>query len=309
MNFKSLKSGLGVALRNTKSSFFANATIDKIKSVQERWENSVDDKERTYANLLNEMERNNIHLPTDEELKADLTLGVDYFKQQLTAEKAKAILELTVRSSKQMSDATIGFIRNRFLDTPETENLVDEYFREEIKTAEKDAEEQIDAVLRGKKPKKKKKSVHKKASQKLGKLVDSKTQDKIKRAKTFKRAGPAARLKLKDQLNAILEYHVIQNMGSPALNHWGLGIGHMGRKGSGGQTFARSAKVDRVAPRTIFFDYNTRPYSVFDPRVSHYHNLSNANRNPRAIISAALGDALYSLKVTTPYTYRQDHSL
>lgn len=300
MSFKTLSAALSLALRNTKKSFFLDAAIDKIKEAQNKWENSVDEKEKSYNALVKELKAQGFHLPTEEELGADLSLITEYIGQLASKDTYKGILDVTVSSSKIMSDETLKIISKFFLDTKETEDLVTAFVEEQGKEVFKDIEEEIDAKLKGKEHKRKSRKVHLKSKKDIGPLVPKKVSNK---AKTFKRASVVDRAKLKDQLNSILKHHVVQNMGSPALNHWDMGRGHSGTP------FAQSAKVLKVSPHTISYTYNTHPYSVFDPRVSNYHNLSNAYRNPRAIISAALRDALYSLKVTQEYKYRQDHTI
>ena len=39
---------------------------------------------------------------------------------------------------------------------------------------------------------------------------------------------------------------------------------------------------------SLFYTYMVRPYSVFDPKVSDYHNLSSEARNPQRLISNAI---------------------
>lgn len=306
MSFKSLKSGLEVALRATKKSFFLEAAVDKLRDAQHKWENSVDQTEQSYNSLVKEIERQGFHLPTEEELKADLSLSLDYVGRSISKDKFKGILDVTVQSTKIMSDETLKIISSTFLNSKKVDDLVNAYVQDEAEELSKDIDKFLDAKMRGKKGKlKPRTSVHKSKS-KVGKLVNPKIASKLK---TFKRASLSDRASLKSQLNTILKYHVIQNMGSPALNHWDLGIGHQKPPNTNPTPFAESAEVVKVAPRTIFYSYNTRPYSVFDPRISRYHNLSNYYRNPRRIISAALKDALYALGTKQSYKTRQDHSV
>ena len=297
MSFKSLKSGLGIALRNTKASLFSEAAIDRIKGLQERWEGSVDAKEATYANLVSEMDKQGIRLPTEEEMKADLSLSVDYVQKSVVVSKFSAVLNIAVESTKNMSASTAKFITDKFLNSERTDLLVDSFANEVADTVTVEMGKSVDAKIRGKKYIPPKPKINH-SKEKVDKLVPPKITKKINE---FVRAKPSDRLNLKAQLNAILKFHVVNNMGSPALNHWDVGRGH------DGTPFAQSAEVLQVAPRTIFYTYNTRPYSVFDPKVSKYHGLSNKYRNPRAIISAALRDALLALKVGQKYTMRQDH--
>ena len=59
--------------------------------------------------------------------------------------------------------------------------------------------------------------------------------------------------------------------------------------------FAGSTQVTGVAVQgnniSLYFSYMVRPYSVFDPSVSSYMNLSSEGRNPRRIIGSALDKA------------------
>ena len=56
-------------------------------------------------------------------------------------------------------------------------------------------------------------------------------------------------------------------------------------------------KMDRVNPTklSLFYTYMLNPYSVFDPRISSYHGLSSANRNPQKLIGEALLKAAQQL--------------
>ena len=303
MNFRGLKSGLGVALRNTKSEFFS---VKKIQELQDKWAGSVDKKEQAYINLLKEMQKQGMHLPTEEEMKADLSLVTEYTQKHLSAGKLSAILDVTVQSTKALANATKNYIAEKFLNTKEVDALVDAYFQEEVNTAIDVLEDRVDRKLRGKKPKPKKKGKHKKSTEKIGPLVSPEVKSKMRVAKSFIRRGPAQRASLKDQLNAIIEHHVQQNMGSSGSPTNKAYLRNMQQNTNAGP-FSSTVEVLNVAPRTIIYKYQTRPYSVFDPRVSKYHNLSSAGRNPRRIISAALADALGALRVTETYKYRQDH--
>lgn len=59
--------------------------------------------------------------------------------------------------------------------------------------------------------------------------------------------------------------------------------------------FAGSTELTTLVARgntvSLIFDYMVRPYSVFDPAVSSYRELSSAGRNPRRIIGSALQNA------------------
>lgn len=72
--------------------------------------------------------------------------------------------------------------------------------------------------------------------------------------------------------------------------------------------FANSATVSSITPSKTTFDpsigasrgstsftfkYLVAPYSVFDPSVSSYKNLSSPTRNPRVIIAQAIQEALH----------------
>ena len=90
-------------------------------------------------------------------------------------------------------------------------------------------------------------------------------------------------LAIQGRLNYELHDAIRMNMKRPAL------VYRTGR-------FANSVKVIIVKRNpncslTAFYDYQTRPYSVFDPSISHYNNLSSEERNPQKII----GDSIRSI--------------
>lgn len=100
-------------------------------------------------------------------------------------------------------------------------------------------------------------------------------------------------LALNGRLNTEMSKALKHTMKKPALVY---------RKGR----FADSVHVDSLIQGPdcslyAYYSYMTRPYAVFDPKISNYNNLSSRTRNPRKII----GDTIRSLAeqvVRTKYT-------
>lgn len=59
--------------------------------------------------------------------------------------------------------------------------------------------------------------------------------------------------------------------------------------------FRNSVRVTKINDKDIYFTYKKKPYSVFDPKVSKYHGLSQkpfiGARDPKKLISEALDKA------------------
>jgi len=306
VSFKKLKSSVIVALRNTKAKFFESNPVDKIKKAQEKWENYVDDKEAAYQRIRERLDEAGVHLPSSEELEQDLTLNLAFIRGRTADGGFEGNLKMQVESSGPMSKRTRDIISDKFFNDKQTEDAITTFVTEESDDMLQEVNADLLNILdiNKKKPRKKSKRVVKKTSKdKIGKLVDPHIAKAVKEAKSFKRASTSDRAKLKDQINAILEYHVSRNMESSAAPSSKEYLRYQTGR------FAGSAEVTKIPTRTIYFTYQTWPYVVFDPKKSRHRGLSSSGRNPRNIISAALSDALHALNIKQPYTFRQDHSV
>lgn len=112
----------------------------------------------------------------------------------------------------------------------------------------------------------------------------------------------ASKSDLRFMLTNLMQEYMLQEMTSPSA---GSGRNTPLRNRTG--RFVSSANVSKVRLENIpsrrtkkqklslYFNYMIAPYSVFDPTVSSYNNLSSAARNPRRILGEALAKAARDL--------------